>query len=61
MDALPDQSSFAREVRKNDEEAWYHSGNLILWIAAIAVLIGLMVASWSFCMWVFGQPEHPIN
>lgn len=36
-------------------------GNLILWIAAIAVLIGLNFASWSFCMWVFGQPEHPMN
>ncbi|MGB0239259.1 MAG: hypothetical protein ACPGIH_00390 [Verrucomicrobiales bacterium] len=61
MDALPDQSSFAREVRKNDDEARYQSGNLILWIAAIAVLIGLNAASWSFCMWVFGQPEHPMN
>ena len=61
MDALPDQSSFARELRKNDDEARYHSGNLILWIAAIAVLIGLNAASWSFCMWVFGQPEHPMN
>jgi len=61
MDALPNQSSFAREVRKNDDEARYHSGNLILWVAAIAVLIGLNAASWSFCMWVFGQPEHPMN
>ncbi len=37
------------------------SGNLVLWIAVVAVLIGLNFASWSFCMWVFGQPEHPMN
>lgn len=60
MDAVSDESSFSRNSREQDEGR-YASGNLILWIAAIAVLIGLNFASWSFCMWVFGQPEHPMN
>ncbi|MDF1862107.1 MAG: hypothetical protein P1U87_17965 [Verrucomicrobiales bacterium] len=60
MEAVSDESSFSRNSREQDEGR-YRSGNLILWIAAIAVLIGLNFASWSFCMWVFGQPEHPMN
>ncbi|MEM9283273.1 MAG: hypothetical protein AAGA96_15735 [Verrucomicrobiota bacterium] len=60
MREVSEQSSFSREARAPDEGR-YASGNLILWIAAIAVLIGLNFASWSFCMWVFGQPEHPMN
>lgn len=60
MEAIHDESSFSRNSREQDEGR-YNSGNLILWIAAIAVLIGLNFASWSFCMWVFGQPEHPMN
>jgi len=60
MEALSDESSFSRHVREKDEDR-YAGGNLVLWIAAIAVLIGLNFGSWSFCMWVFGQPEHPMN
>ncbi|MEM1441766.1 MAG: hypothetical protein AAGF67_05455 [Verrucomicrobiota bacterium] len=60
MEAVSGESSFSRNSREQDEGR-YASGNLILWIAAIAVLIGLNFASWSFCMWVFGQPEHPMN
>lgn len=60
METLSDQSPFSRQSRERDEGR-YVSGNLILWIAVIAVLIGLNFASWSFCMWVFGQPEHPMN
>lgn len=60
MEALHDESSFSRNSREQDEGR-YNSGNLVLWVAAIAVLIGLNFASWSFCMWVFGQPEHPMN
>jgi len=60
METLSDQSPFSRNSREQDEGR-YVSGNLILWIAVIAVLIGLNFASWSFCMWVFGQPEHPMN
>ena len=60
MEVIHDESSFSRNSREQDEGR-YHSGNLILWIAAIAVLIGLNFGSWSFCMWVFGQPEHPMN
>ncbi|MDF1658666.1 MAG: hypothetical protein P1U58_13705 [Verrucomicrobiales bacterium] len=60
MEAVSGESSFSRNSREQDEGR-YSSGNLILWIAAIAVLIGLNFASWSFCMWVFGQPEHPMN
>ncbi|MDF1825999.1 MAG: hypothetical protein P1U68_15245 [Verrucomicrobiales bacterium] len=60
MEAVSGESSFSRNSREQDEGR-YTSGNLILWIAAIAVLIGLNFASWSFCMWVFGQPEHPMN
>jgi len=60
METLSDQSSFSRESREQDEGR-YASGNLILWLAVIAVLVGLNFASWSFCMWVFGQPEHPMN
>tara|TARA_R110000850_G_scaffold73969_11_gene162237 strand:- start:1557 stop:2429 length:873 start_codon:yes stop_codon:yes gene_type:complete len=60
MEALSEKSSFSRESGGQDEGR-YASGNLILWIAAIAVLVGLNFASWSFCMWVFGQPEHPMN
>ncbi|MEX2580958.1 MAG: hypothetical protein WD342_18010 [Verrucomicrobiales bacterium] len=60
MEALSDESSFSRHSREQDEGR-YASGNLVLWIAAIAILIGLNFASWSFCMWVFGQPEHPMN
>ncbi|MCG8598730.1 MAG: hypothetical protein MI807_01120 [Verrucomicrobiales bacterium] len=60
MEAVSGESSFSRNSREQDEGR-YQSGSLILWIAAIAVLIGLNFASWSFCMWVFGQPEHPMN
>ena len=60
MRFLSEESSFSRNSREQDEGR-YVSGNLILWIAAIAVLTGLNFASWSFCMWVFGQPEHPMN
>ncbi len=60
METLSDQSSFSRQSRERDEGR-YVGGNLILWIAVIAVLVGLNFASWSFCMWVFGQPEHPMN
>lgn len=60
MEAISDESSFSRNSRE-ENEGRYGGGNLILWIAAIAVLIGLNFASWSFCMWVFGQPEHPMN
>lgn len=60
MEAVSGESSFSRNSREQDEGR-YSSGNLILWIAAIAVLVGLNFASWSFCMWVFGQPEHPMN
>lgn len=60
METLSDQSPFSRQSRERDEGR-YVSGNLILWVAVIAVLIGLNFASWSFCMWVFGQPEHPMN
>ncbi|MEM7601641.1 MAG: hypothetical protein AAF357_09525 [Verrucomicrobiota bacterium] len=60
MEAVSGESSFSRNSREQDEGR-YSSGNMILWIAAIAVLIGLNFASWSFCMWVFGQPEHPMN
>lgn len=60
METLSDQSSFSRQSREQDEGR-YVSGNLVLWLAIIAVLVGLNFASWSFCMWVFGQPEHPMN
>lgn len=60
MEAVSGESSFSRNSREQDEGR-YRSGNLILWVAAIAVLIGLNFASWSFCMWVFGQPEQPMN
>lgn len=60
METIFDQSSFSREAREQDEGR-YASGNLVLWVAVIAVLVGLNFASWSFCMWVFGQPEHPMN
>lgn len=60
MEAISGESSFSRNTREQDE-ARYRSGNLVLWLAAIAVLVGLNFASWSFCMWVFGQPEHPLN
>jgi hypothetical protein len=60
METLSDRSSFSRQSREQDEGR-HVSGNLVLWLAIIAVLIGLNFASWSFCMWVFGQPEHPMN
>jgi hypothetical protein len=60
MDTLSDQSAFSRRAREQ-EEGRFVSGNIVLWIAVIAVLVGLNFASWSFCMWVFGQPEHPMN
>lgn len=60
MEAITDESSFSRSSREQDEGR-YRGGSLVLWMAAIAVLIGLNFASWSFCMWVFGQPEHPVN
>lgn len=60
MDTVPDQSAFSRHTREQDEGRFV-SGNIVLWVAVIAVLIGLNFASWSFCMWVFGQPEHPMN
>jgi hypothetical protein len=60
METLSDQSPFSRQSREQDEGR-YVSGNLILWLAVLAVLVGLNFASWSFCMWVFGQPEHPMN
>ncbi len=59
MESLSEQSSFSRRSREDD--GGYGGGNAILWIAVIAVLIGLNFASWSFCMWVFGQPEHSMN
>jgi len=60
METLPGQSSFSRQSREQDEGR-IGSGNIVLWLAVIAVLVGLNFASWSFCMWVFGQPEHPMN
>ncbi len=60
MELLTEESSFSRSSREKDEGR-YVGGNWILWLAAIAVLVGLNFASWSFCMWVFGQPEHPMN
>lgn len=60
METVSDQSAFSRKVREQDEGR-FASGNIVLWVAVIAVLIGLNFASWSFCMWVFGQPEHPVN
>ncbi len=60
METLSDQSPFSRHSREQDEGR-YAGGNAILWLAVIAVLVGLNFASWSFCMWVFGQPEHPMN
>lgn len=60
METLSDQSAFSRRAREQDEGR-YASGNLVLWLAVIAVLVGMNFASWSFCMWVFGQPEHPMN
>lgn len=60
METLSDQSPFSRQSREQDEGR-YVSGNFVIWLAVIAVLIGLNFASWSFCMWVFGQPEHPMN
>jgi|GEM_PF-424119 len=60
MQFLSSSSSFSRQTREQDEGR-YASGNLLLWIAVIAVLLGLNFASWSFCMWVFGQPEYPMN
>ena len=60
METVSDKSAFSREIREQDEGRFV-SGNIVLWVAVIAVLIGLNFASWSFCMWVFGQPEHPMN
>lgn len=60
METVSDQSAFSRKLREQDEGRFV-SGNIVLWVAVIAVLIGLNFASWSFCMWVFGQPEHPMN
>lgn len=60
METLSEQSPFSRQSREQDEGR-YVSGNFVIWLAVIAVLIGLNFASWSFCMWVFGQPEHPMN
>lgn len=60
MEAAAEESSFSKSARELDEGR-YPSGNLILWFAAIAVLVGMNFASWSFCMWVFGHPEHPMN
>lgn len=60
METLSDRSSFSRQSREQDEGSFV-GGNLVLWLAIIAVLVGLNFASWSFCMWVFGQPEHPMN
>lgn len=60
MESNPEQLSIPHDWRDEDDDR-YRGGNLVLWIAVIAVLIGLNFASWSFCMWVFGQPEHPFN
>jgi len=60
METVSDQSAFSRQTREQDEGRFV-SGNIVLWVAVIAVLVGLNFASWSFCMWVFGQPEHPMN
>jgi len=60
MEAVSEESSFSRNSREQDEGR-HQSGSPILWIAAIAVLIGLNFASWVFCMIVFGKPERPLN
>ncbi len=60
MQFLKSDSSFSRQDRE-EKEGRYISGNNLLWVAVIAVLIGLNLAAWSYCMWVFGQPEQPIN
>jgi len=59
MQTISEESSFSRKLR--EDEGPRATGSLVLWTAAIAVLIGLNFASWSFCMWVFGQPEQPMN
>jgi hypothetical protein len=60
MDTVSGRSAFSRQIREQDEGRFVR-GNIVLWLAVVAVLIGLNFASWSFCMWVFGQPEHPVN
>jgi hypothetical protein len=60
MQTRAEASPFSRQVR-DDDDGLNQRGSFLLWMAAIAVLIGLNFASWSFCMWVFGQPEHPMN
>ncbi|MEO0414177.1 MAG: hypothetical protein AAF226_04395 [Verrucomicrobiota bacterium] len=61
MSVTAEGSSFSRSVRSQGDEERHASGSIFLWIAAILVLLGLNIASWLFCMWVFGQPEHPMN
>ena len=60
MQPRAEASPFSRQVR-DDDDGLNQRGSFLLWMAAIAVLIGLNFASWSFCMRVFGQPEHPMN
>lgn len=58
MEFLTEQSEFSREAREERED---NIGSLFLWLVAIAVLIGLNAFSWLFCMYVFGNPEVPLN
>ncbi len=60
MEFLSEESDFSKKARE-DEDPNSVGGNLLLWVVAIMVLLGLNAFSWIFCMYVFGQPEEPFN
>lgn len=55
-----DRSTFSRQTRLSSRKKKGDDG-LFVWSAIILILTALIVFSWVFCMYVFGNPEKAFN
>lgn len=55
-----DRSTFSRQARLGGRKKRGDDG-LFVWSAVILILTALIVFSWVFCMYVFGNPEKAFN
>ncbi|MFT5470757.1 MAG: hypothetical protein ACI8UO_005888 [Verrucomicrobiales bacterium] len=55
-----DRSTFSRQTRLSSRKKKGDDG-LFVWSAIILILTALIVFSWIFCMYVFGNPEKAFN
>ncbi|MEM0969889.1 MAG: hypothetical protein AAGJ31_11100 [Verrucomicrobiota bacterium] len=55
-----DRSTFARQVRLASNRKKGNDG-LFFWAILLTTQVGLTAFSWTFCMYVFSQPEKAFN